>query len=30
MEVTIIPIWYTTTSWDQVLPIKVKINYIIK
>ena len=30
MEVTIIPIWYTTTSWDQELPIKVKINYIIK
>ena len=30
MEVTITPIWYTTTSWDQELPIKVKINYIIK
>jgi hypothetical protein len=30
MEMTITPTWVTTTSWDQLLPIKVKINYIIK
>jgi hypothetical protein len=31
MEETITPIWYTTTSLDQILlPIKIKINYIIK
>lgn len=30
MEVTVTPIWYTTTSWDQSLPIKLTINYIIK
>jgi hypothetical protein len=30
MESTITPIWYTTTSWDQLLPIKIKVNYIIK
>jgi len=30
METIITPIWYTTTSWDQELPFKIKINYIIK
>jgi|LauGreDrversion4_2_1035121.scaffolds.fasta_scaffold18721_9 hypothetical protein len=30
MTLTITPTWVTTTSWDQLLPIKVKINYIIK
>ncbi len=30
MEMTITPTWVTTTSWDQLLPIKVTINYIIK
>lgn len=30
METTITPTWYTTTSWDQELPFKIKINYIIK
>jgi hypothetical protein len=30
MEVTITPIWVTTTSWDQELPIKINVNYIIK
>lgn len=30
MEYTITPTWYTTTSWDQELPFKIKINYIIK
>ena len=28
MTLTITPTWVTTTSWDQLLPIKVKINYI--
>jgi hypothetical protein len=30
MTLTITPTWVTTTSWDQLLPIKVKINFIIK
>jgi hypothetical protein len=30
MTLTITPTWVTTTSWDQLLPIKIKINYIIK
>jgi|694.fasta_scaffold29149_14 hypothetical protein len=30
MECTITPIWYTTTSWDQTLPFKINVNYIIK
>jgi hypothetical protein len=30
MQLTITPTWVTTTSWDQLLPIKVTINYIIK
>jgi hypothetical protein len=30
MESTITPVWYYTTSWDNQLPIKININYIIK
>jgi hypothetical protein len=30
METTITPVWVTTTSWDHLLPEKIKINYIIK
>ena len=30
MESTITPVWYTTTSWDHELPIKINVNYIIK
>ena len=29
MEMTIIPIWYTNTSWDNET-IKINVNYIIK
>ncbi len=30
MESTITPTWVTTTSWDQLLPIKINVKYIIK
>jgi hypothetical protein len=30
METTITPMWVTTTSWDQLLPIKINVKYIIK
>ena len=30
METTITPIWVSTTSWDNELPVKLTINYIIK
>jgi hypothetical protein len=30
METTITPTWVTTTSWDQLLPFKINVNYIIK
>jgi hypothetical protein len=30
MTLTITPTWVTTTSWDQLLPIKINVNYIIK
>ena len=30
METTITPMWVTTTSWDQSLPIKINVKYIIK
>ncbi len=30
MKKKIEPYWFLTTSWDKELPIKLKINYIIK
>jgi hypothetical protein len=30
MEVTITPIWVTTTSWDHQIPFEINVNYIIK
>ncbi len=30
MQLTITPTWVTTTSWDQLLPIKINVKYIIK
>ncbi len=30
MKKKIEPYWFSTTSWDNDLPIKLKINYILK